>query len=133
MTPCFADTFYFLAMLNPQDEDHARVKAFNATLRRPLVTTTWVLTEVADAMAAPQNRRLFTNFLSKLQSDHRATIAPTTDELFEEGVALYDDRPDKDWPLTDCISFVVMQRYALTEALTREHHFEQAGFVAVLK
>ncbi len=42
-------------------------------------------------------------------------------------------RLDKDWSLTDCISFAVMQERSLTEALTSDHHFEQAGFTALLK
>ena len=51
----------------------------------------------------------------------------------ERGLALYDARPDKQWSLTDCISFLVMQDRRITEALTGDHHFEQAGFTALLK
>jgi len=51
----------------------------------------------------------------------------------DRGLALYISRPDKDWSLTDCISFVVMKERGLTGALTADHHFEQAGFVALLK
>jgi len=54
-------------------------------------------------------------------------------ELFAAGVAFYAGRPDKDWPLTDCISFVVMEREGIREALTGDRYFEQAGFVALLK
>jgi len=133
MTPLFADTFYFLAMLNPGDEDHAKVKAFNATLRQPLLTTVWVLTEVGDALATPENRGIFKRFLDRLQNDRRVTIVPASNELFEDGAELYDQRPDKAWSLTDCISFFVMQEHGLTEALTKDRHFEQAGFTALLK
>ena len=58
---------------------------------------------------------------------------PASHSLFQEGVQLYNARPDKDWSLTDCISFVVMQEHGLTDALTGDHHFEQAGFTALLK
>jgi len=133
MTPYFADTFYFLAMLNPRDEAHARVATVSATLRRPLVTTGWVLTEVADALAGTPARRLFRQFLHRLQSDPRATIVPFSADLFERGIELYDERPDKAWSLTDCLSFVVMQEHGLAEALTGDHHFEQAGFTAMLQ
>jgi predicted nucleic acid-binding protein len=51
----------------------------------------------------------------------------------ERGLDLYDARPDKEWSLTDCISFIVMQDHGTYEALTGDHHFEQAGFVALLK
>jgi uncharacterized protein len=53
------------------------------------------------------------------------------EELYQQGLALYDNRPDKAWSLTDCISFVVMERQGLREALTGDRHFQQAGFVAV--
>lgn len=46
---------------------------------------------------------------------------------------LFGKRPDKDWSLTDCISFVVMHDYGLADALTTEHYFEQAGVNALLK
>jgi len=128
MIPCFADTFYFLAVLNPNDEAHSRAMAITAASRRAMVTTKWVLTEVADALAASSNRGVFSLFLNSLRSDPRATIALGSDDLFDRGVLLYGQRNDKDWPLTDCISFVLMQEMGITEALTADHHFEQAGF-----
>jgi uncharacterized protein len=57
----------------------------------------------------------------------------TFTDLYEEGVKLYAARDDKEWSLTDCLSFVVMQEANITESLTADHHFEQAGFVALLK
>ena len=56
-----------------------------------------------------------------------------SEALFEAGFNLFEARPDKDWSLTDFISFVVMEREGLTEALTGDHHFEQAGFTALLR
>ena len=58
---------------------------------------------------------------------------PCTDQLLQEGIDFFDQRPDKEWSLTDCISFVVMHKEGITEALTGDKHFEQAGFVALLK
>jgi predicted nucleic acid-binding protein len=60
-------------------------------------------------------------------------ILPCTDDLLRQGIEFYDQRPDKEWSLTDCLSFVVMGRENLREALTGDHHFEQAGFTALLK
>jgi uncharacterized protein len=65
--------------------------------------------------------------------DPNVLIVPPGIDLFEEGLALYQRRPDKDWSLTDCISFVVMERQQIRHALTGDHHFEQAGFVALLR
>jgi predicted nucleic acid-binding protein len=53
--------------------------------------------------------------------------------IYQAGFELFASRPDKGWPLTDCISFVVMTERGLREALTADHHFEQAGFRPVFK
>jgi predicted nucleic acid-binding protein len=134
MTPWFADTYYFLALRNPKDLAHGpALKLTRKHPRRKLITTAWVLTEVADALASPENRSGFSDLLARLQSNRNAKIIGCTQDLFDEGVTLYRNRPDKAWSLTDCISFVVMQREELTDALTGDHHFEQAGFKALLK
>jgi predicted nucleic acid-binding protein len=133
MTERFADSFVFLAMVNPADRRHrAAVEALSGTAR-PLVTTAWVLTELADGVCSPKTRPLFLSIEDRLRNDPLATILPPDERLYNLGLALYRDRPDKDGSLTDCISFVVMQERGLTEALTGDHHFEQAGFVTLLK
>jgi uncharacterized protein len=133
MNAQFADSYYYLAMLNRDDEGHERAIATSRELHVSTVTTAWVLTEVADAMARPGERAVFVSLIERLQSNPNVRIVPATPELFAAGLDLYRRRPDKEWPLSDCISFVVMKREGLTEALTADHHFEQAGFKAVLK
>src|SRR2546423_2548087 len=98
-----------------------------------LVTTDWVLLEVADAMAGVENRKAFLSYLRALRADKDVSIVPAERDDFEAGLQLYARRLDKNWSLTNCISFVVMQEQQLREALTADHHFEQAGFVALLK
>jgi predicted nucleic acid-binding protein len=131
--PVFADTYYFLALLHLDDDAHVRALAVSQTRTDPLLTTAWVLTEVADALAVPGMRESFARLLAALRADPACTIVPPTQNLFDEGVDLYAQRPDKGWSLTDCISFVVMQQQGVTQALTGDHHFEQAGFEALLK
>jgi predicted nucleic acid-binding protein len=133
MTPVFADTFFFLALINPRDTAHAQAVAAAGAQTGPLITTAWVLTEVADGLANTPDRHLFPAILTDLEQGPRATVVPATQELFERGVRLYVARPDKKWSLTDCISFLVMEERKIAEALTADHHFEQAGFVALLK
>lgn len=133
MNPCFADAFYFLALLNEDDACHRSVLEFSRSIRRPIVTTAWVLTEVADAMAQPVNRPLFLRLVQDLRNDPGSTVVPCTPDLYESGLSMYAERPDKGWSLTDCISFVVMRERRVSEALTRDHHFEQAGFFVLLK
>lgn len=133
MSQLFADTYYFLALLNRADAAHARTVEFSRSLTNPIITTTWVLTEVADALAAPQQRSKFIKLLAKLREDPYCEVVPTSQGSFNEGVVLYSSRPDKSWSLTDCISFALMSRRRLTEALTADVHFEQAGFRALLR
>ena len=133
MSQVFADTFYFLAILQEHDEAHRR--AMEITVRRPLriVTTSWVLTELADALCSAQSRRLFQETYESLRGERAATIVGPDPEIYNAALELYFRRPDKDWSRTDCTSFVVMRQRTITEALTGDHHFEQAGFVALLK
>src|SRR5262245_41354937 len=103
MSPWFADTFYFLALRNLKDVAHsAAVKITRKNPRRRLITTAWVLTEVADALASPENRGGFSDLLSRLQKNSSAKIIGCDQALFEEGIALYEQRSDKAWSLTDC-------------------------------
>ena len=132
MRALFGDAFYFLALLNERDEAHERTAALEKGKGR-IVTTAWVLTEVANAMSARRNRAEFLDLLKRLQRNPQAVIVPPTQDLFERGVALYAERPDKDWSLTDCISFTVMREMGISEALTGDRHFEQAGFTPLLK
>jgi uncharacterized protein len=133
MTAVFADTFYFLALVNPKDRAHARAIALTSILHGQLVTTEWVLTEFGDALSHPPNRQEFVSTLQDLRQNPQVTIVPSDTALFEDGVQHFAERSDKEWSLTDCISFVVMQQKGITEALTGDHHFEQAGFTALLK
>ena len=68
-----------------------------------------------------------------MQEGRDTLTVPANSHLFDRGVARYVERDDKAWSLTDCISFVVMEDLGITDALTADHHFEQAGFVAMLK
>jgi len=132
MTAVFADSYYFLALINEHDHDHERVVAIAKTLRTPMVTTEFVLLEVADGLAAERWRSGIRSFVQLLRHLPSVQIIPVSTELFDAGIALYTDRPDKEWSLTDCISFTVMHQHKLTEALTHDHHFRQAGFRTLL-
>jgi predicted nucleic acid-binding protein len=129
----FADTFFYLALLSRDDRQRERVKAVADTLRARTVTTDWILVEVANALADPSSRALFTALAANLRSNLLVEVVQTNPSLQRRGEELYAARSDKGWSLTDCISFVVMTEHCLNEALTADHHFEQAGFVALLK
>jgi predicted nucleic acid-binding protein len=132
MSRCFGDSFFFLAYLNRRDDAHEQAVRYLTDHDPVIHTTAWVLTEVADAIARSRRDR-FGELLASIRSDPRMDIVPASAALFDAGVDMYLARPDKHWSLTDCISFVVMQDRGLTDALTGDHHFEQAGFRALLK
>jgi predicted nucleic acid-binding protein len=89
-----------------------------------LITTDWVLVETADALSDPVNRRGCGLFVDDLRRLSRFEIEPASRELFDAGWELYKKRPDKEWSLADCISFVVMQNCSITDARTGDHHIE---------
>ena len=133
MNAVFADTHYFVAQFNLHDQDHAKAASLTKSFRGRMVTTDWIMVELADAFAQQPNRAKFVAIYQSLQSAATLQIIAADRALLQAGIALYAQRPDKEWSLTDCISFVVMQREGLTEALTGDRHFEQAGFRALLK
>jgi hypothetical protein len=133
VTAYFADTYFYLALLAPNDADHERVCAFNDDFEGSIVTTDWVLIEVADAMSMGRNRERFVQLLDFLRSNKDVRIVRCSPDLFDRGIELYRERPDKNWSLTDCLSFTVMKDNGLRVALTGDQHFEQAGFQALWK
>jgi predicted nucleic acid-binding protein len=132
MTTVFVDSYYFLAVLNNQDQGHARAIEFAKSFHGKWATTEWVLMEVGDALAQRHRRLSFCSLLTNLQNNPRVTVVAATHDSFTRGVELYASRLDKEWSLTDCISFAVMDEHGIREALTGDHHFEQAGYVALL-
>ena len=128
MSVAFADTFYFLALVNARDAAHLKAIQYGESHETALVTTAWVPTELANALADLRHRHAFGKLLADLEADRDTTIVPPSAELFAQGVQRYNARIDKEWSLTDCISFVVLEQRGITDALAGDHHFEQAGF-----
>lgn len=96
------------------------------------ITTTSVLNETANSLSKPQFRSAVVEFYRRLQRSSRIILL-VDQHLWSAGWQLYEERLDKAWSLTDCISIAVMQERGLTEALTNDKHFEQAGFRAILR
>jgi len=98
-----------------------------------LTTTEFVLVEVANALSTPGTRLQVVNLIDGLRQLPFVRIISASPELFEVGLALYRNRPDKEWSLTDCISFIVMEQEGITQGFTSDRHFEQAGFSKLLE
>ena len=133
MKRVFADTSYFVALLNPGDEYHDAAVELTETFDGQIVTTSWVLVELGNFLAGSPNRALLASLVRTLRASARTRIVGATERSFHEGLDLYARRPDKRWSLTDCMSFTTMRRGRLTAALTTDQHFAQAGFEALLR
>jgi uncharacterized protein len=129
----FADTFALIAWLSPRDTAHQLVTAYLDAFTGRLVTTEWVLIEFADALSAPEVRGTAVAFLRAVRADALFDVVGYEPAAYQAGIDLFASRADKAWSLTDCISFSVMAERGLSDALTADHHFEQAGFRAIFK
>ena len=129
----FADTFALIAWLNPRDDAHTAVAAYLDGFTGRLLTTEWVLMELADALSAPEARSTAVAFLQAVRADPLFDVVGYVPTVYQAGFDLFSTRPDKAWSLTDCISFKVMTERRVSAALTADQHFEQAGFQAVFK
>ncbi|MCX7011572.1 MAG: PIN domain-containing protein [Candidatus Sumerlaeota bacterium] len=132
MRRVFADAFFYLALVNPRDRAYGKAREWAAKTDLACVTTEFVLLEVADALSAPTARRQSAAFLRTLRQDPCTRIISLSSGLLQEGLRLYEERTDKSWTLTDCTSFVAMRQEGLTEALTADQHFAQAGYLPLL-
>jgi predicted nucleic acid-binding protein len=133
MRQLFVDSFYYIALLNPHDAYHERAQTIVPTIAGShFWTTNLILVEIANALSALRLRDRAAAYIRRLEQSPDTTIVPMTPDLFERALWLYEQRLDKEWSLTDCLSFVVMEGNGITEALTGDHHFEQSGFRLLL-
>jgi len=133
MNRVFADTSYCIALMGERDQHHAAAVECAKAFFGEVITTDFVLVEVGNWLSRAADRPAFLKLLEMLGADSQTTVLPATRKLLDAGRLLFARRMDKDWSLTDCISFAVMRQHGLGEALTADHHFEQAGFKALLR
>lgn len=127
----FLDTAYAIALSSPNDQYHKRALELSEELEfedTTLITTHAVLFEISNALAKQRHRRDAIFLLNSIKEDEHFGIIPLSEELYARAVKLFCARPDKEWSLTDCVSFIVMTDLGLSEALTSDEHFKQAGF-----
>jgi hypothetical protein len=130
----FLDTAYVLALLNPHDIHHEQAKALLPSMRdaREVWITEAVLVEIGNALAG-SNRSVAVAFINSCYVTPNVKLVSVDSALLHRAIDFYYARKDKEWGLTDCISFIVMEDHGLTEALTTDEHFQQAGFRALLR
>lgn len=136
MTRIFADACYWIALLHRNDQLHERAKAAQQELKNAqVVTTDEVLAEVLNYFSGrgQQLRAAAAQAVEGLRTDTRVTVVEQSRATFDGGLGRYKRFADKEWSLTDCVSFELMKRDSIAEALTDDRHFVQAGFVATLQ
>lgn len=127
------DTGYLIAILRPTDELHPRALAWSQAVREDLLVTEYVLLEAINELSAPPERSAAHRMLALVRADQACRIVHASHDRFEAGIRLHEQRPDKAWSLTDCISFHIMQEHGITRALAYDHHYQQAGFDPLLR
>ncbi len=136
MIDLFADTVYWVALINPHDQLHELARAASAELADARIfTSDWVLTELLNRFAerGPRLRFVVSTAVGLLRANPNVIVVSQTPESFEKAFDLYCERTDKGWSLTDCSSFIIMRRHGIDKALTHDKHFEQAGFTALMR
>jgi predicted nucleic acid-binding protein len=135
VTAVFADTFYWIALINPVDRHAQAAQRFDDLLSSGnIYTTEEVLAEVLTFFAEDSwLRSRAVETIREFLSDPAVHIIPQSHESFLSGFELYAARPDKEYSFVDCISMQAMRREGITEALTNDMHFEQEGFRALFR
>jgi uncharacterized protein len=136
MTEIFLDTSFAIALSSVTDQNHVRaVQLANQieTDKTRLVTTQAILLEIGNALSKQRHRVAAIQLLESLETDPSVEVVLFTNSLYKLAFNLFKQREDKEWGLVDCISFIVMQDRGITDALTADTHFQQAGFRALLR
>lgn len=130
----FLDTVFIQALLNKNDQYHNQAKILLPRIKNAIEVwvTEAVLMEVANALSAV-NRQAAVLFINQCYQTDNINVVSVDTPLFVRALQLYQNRQDKNWGLTDCISFIVMQEQELVYAATADIHFVQAGFIALLR
>jgi predicted nucleic acid-binding protein len=131
----FVDTSGFFALLVQRDPAHAPARQIlsEARGRRRLITTDYVLDETATLLKARSAVQLIQPLFDAVRSSLACRIVWMDDDRFGRLQALFLKHLDQSWSFTDCLSFCIMKELGLREALSTDAHFEQAGYVALLR
>lgn len=127
------DSGFLLALAQPTDALHARAVDWAQHLSESLLVTEHVLCETVNSLSKRADRPRAHRIVELISADANYAFVHASPDLLVAGLRLHRDRPDKEWSLTDCVSFQVMRERGITRALAYDLHFEQAGFEALLR
>jgi predicted nucleic acid-binding protein len=132
----FADTGFYVAQIDPKDDHHASaLEAFELARPVRVVTSEMILIELLNFFARRGEplRTAAADLVDRIRELRNVEVVPSSPELFDLALLMYRERPDKDWSLTDCASFVIMRNKGISSALAIDRHFEQAGFRLLIR
>ncbi len=136
MNIVFADTGFWVAQLLPDDALHPIAREWSRTYAKKstIVTSDLVLTEFLNFVSrfGTYSREQAVMACQNLYDAEEIMIVPAHRALIREAMEMYRDFSDKRWSFTDCSSFIIMRERKITDALTHDHHFVQAGFKRLL-
>jgi len=136
MTEVFLDTSFAIVLSSETDQNHVlAVKLANQIEadKTRLVTTQAILLEIGNSLSKQKYRAAAIQLLDSLETDPSVEVVLLINSLYRSAFNLFKQREEKEWGLVDCISFIVMQDRGITDALTTDAHFQQAGFRALYK
>ena len=136
MKKVFADTGYWIAVVNPHDDLHNKALQVSGSLGPHLIVTSEMMLSEVAAYFSDKGSRLrqgVVDLIRSIRANPNSRVVPQTSLQFQDALALYEQSSDKEWSLTDCGSFLIMRELGISEALAHDKHFEQAGFVALLR
>lgn len=132
----FADTLYWIAIVRPRDPwKSAAQEAMHSLGNTVIITTDEILIEFLNHLAegGSQLREQAVKMVGAIMDNPNVRVIPQTRDSFLKGLSLYEQRADKGYSLTDCISMHTMKSESVTEVLTNDHHFEQEGFMVLIE
>jgi predicted nucleic acid-binding protein len=127
------DTGYLVALLDSRDQLHERALKWSSFVTSPLIVSSGVIWETVNYFSDAPLREAVHVLIAKLRAASDCLIVHVDATLFASGLQMHRDRSDKQWSLTDCISFIIMRDRGIRQALAYDRHFEQAGFDTMLR
>jgi predicted nucleic acid-binding protein len=138
MRKIFVDTFYWVSLNNPQDDWYHKVMIMSESLNQSqtfLITTEEVLSEVLTfySKSGVRLRQRTVSFIKNILTNNQIQVIEQNHQSFILGFELYQNRLDKGYSLTDCISMNIMKQLKIREILSHDQHFSQEGFIILFR
>jgi len=132
MSRTFIDTAFVVALINKNDQYHAKAMELSKKYEeKPLIMTDVVLLEIGNALSRKYKQEAI-QVITAFRSSDEVMIVELNLKLFERAFEIYEKYDDKNWGMVDCLSFIVMRDNEVTDSLTSDNHFKQAGFKVLM-